>query len=190
MPKSALTAPLSHPPFTFKAANNGAQTLKAIGYINGKKAAEHIVIRPEKPSGIRLRAQSNAPLSANGSDAAREMPAFASSCADGIDAAFGNDGNPARSWRPADTDAAPYWYVDMQTTQSISTLEISWNESEPHRFFVEVAQDTDSWSIVTEYRSDASEFGTRLPLEASGRYLRIRFTDKTSGFSMLYAYKK
>ncbi len=125
----------------------------------------------------------------SGSDAAREKPAYASSCADGVEAAYGNDGNPARSWSPAAGDEAPYWYVDMGEVQSISTMEISWNESELHSFVVETSDDAEHWTEVLNYLSDTAEFGTRLALSAAGRYLRLRFGGRTSGFSMFYLYK-
>ena len=45
---------LNHPPFTFKIEAFEPGTLKAIGFINGRAVAEHVVKTPGKPSGLKL----------------------------------------------------------------------------------------------------------------------------------------
>lgn len=61
---------LKHPPFTFNNIAFEPGELKAEGYINGTKIAEHIVITPEKPVSISLTADlSGRPLKADGADA-------------------------------------------------------------------------------------------------------------------------
>lgn len=66
--KMLPTDSLPHPPFTFKNANNNAKELTAIGYINGKALTKQTVTKPQNASAIRIKAESEAPIKANGSD--------------------------------------------------------------------------------------------------------------------------
>lgn len=45
---------LKHPPFTFKVAKFAPGELKAVGYINGKAAAEHKVVTPGSAARLRM----------------------------------------------------------------------------------------------------------------------------------------
>ncbi|UMB54048.1 DUF4982 domain-containing protein [Lutibacter sp. A64] len=48
------TTNLNHPPFTFNVGSFEAGTLKAEGFINGKKVAEDIVITPKKATSLKV----------------------------------------------------------------------------------------------------------------------------------------
>ncbi|MBR6637636.1 MAG: DUF4982 domain-containing protein, partial [Lachnospiraceae bacterium] len=61
--------PLVHPPFFFKLDKFEAGELKAVGYINGKKAAEHVVRTPKKSVSVRFRRADNRALLGDGLDA-------------------------------------------------------------------------------------------------------------------------
>ncbi|QHI39266.1 Beta-galactosidase [Kordia antarctica] len=50
----ANTENLKHPPFTFKLNTFKAGTLKAIGFVDGKKVAEDTVITPQKPTELKV----------------------------------------------------------------------------------------------------------------------------------------
>ncbi|MDO7173165.1 glycoside hydrolase family 2 protein [Mariniflexile sp. AS56] len=45
---------LKHPPFTFNMPEFKAGALKAVGYIDGKEVAEHLVQTPKKPTGLKV----------------------------------------------------------------------------------------------------------------------------------------
>lgn len=62
------TASLPHAPIIFKNANNNAKILTAIGYIDGKAVAEQTVAKPQNATAIKLKAESETPVRANGSD--------------------------------------------------------------------------------------------------------------------------
>lgn len=64
--QNALTTHLSHPPFTFNTSCMQSGTVKAVGYITGKKAAEHTVSTASVPDHMTLQAdESGAPLTQN-----------------------------------------------------------------------------------------------------------------------------
>ncbi len=68
--KNRFTDKLSHPPFNFHLNEFEKGELKALGYIDGKKVAEHIVMTPEAPQKIDIVIdESNRNLQADGSDA-------------------------------------------------------------------------------------------------------------------------
>jgi len=48
------TDKLNHPPFTFKVGKFEAGTLKAVGFVNGKKVATDIVKTPKQASGLKI----------------------------------------------------------------------------------------------------------------------------------------
>ncbi len=57
------------PPFEFKIANFEAGQIKAIGYINGRKAAEHVINTPEEPDHLEIQIdESGRPLKAGCND--------------------------------------------------------------------------------------------------------------------------
>lgn len=63
---SRMSSHLKHPPFVFGVSNFKAGTLRAVGYIDGKEAAEHQVSTPGKPAKIQLSAdRSGKDFSAN-----------------------------------------------------------------------------------------------------------------------------
>lgn len=66
--KMLSTESLPHPPTTFKNANNKANELVAVGYINGKEVTKQTVTKPQNAAAIKLKAESNEPIKANGSD--------------------------------------------------------------------------------------------------------------------------
>jgi len=61
--------PIIHPPFFFKLDKFEPGELKAVGYINGKKATEHTVRTPKEPVAIRFRRADNRVLTGDGVDA-------------------------------------------------------------------------------------------------------------------------
>jgi beta-galactosidase len=68
--KDRISNNLNHPPFTFYPANFEEGTLEAIGYIDGKKVANHKQVTPVAPAKIVLSADlSNKPLEAGCNDA-------------------------------------------------------------------------------------------------------------------------
>lgn len=63
------TEHLDHPPFTFDLSGHtpGQGTLRAEGYINGKKVAEFVRKAPDAANKITLRAENDSPLKLDGS---------------------------------------------------------------------------------------------------------------------------
>lgn len=66
--KMISTESLKHPPITFVGANSSASELKAVGYIGGEAVAEYTVKAPKKASALKLVAETDKALCANGSD--------------------------------------------------------------------------------------------------------------------------
>lgn len=67
--KNEFSSELPHPPFVFEMANYQKGTLKAIGFINGKKVAEHRVQSANEPSKIILTYDlSNVKINSKGMD--------------------------------------------------------------------------------------------------------------------------
>lgn len=52
--KNSISEELPHPPFEFEVSKFEKGTLKAIGYVNGKEVATHLVSTPEKPERLEL----------------------------------------------------------------------------------------------------------------------------------------
>ncbi len=67
--RNAFSDQLPHPPFVFKISSFQRGILRAVGIINGKKLAEHIVKSPESPSAIELVIdESNVKINPNNPD--------------------------------------------------------------------------------------------------------------------------
>jgi beta-galactosidase len=67
--KDLQSTNLKHPPFTFHLSSYSEGTLTAVGYINQKKAAEHMVKTPDAAASIQLRIdESGKPLQAGKND--------------------------------------------------------------------------------------------------------------------------
>lgn len=52
--KNEISTKLNHPPFTFKMKSFQPGTIKAIGYLEGKKVMEEIIMTPQKPSKLKI----------------------------------------------------------------------------------------------------------------------------------------
>ncbi len=124
------------------------------------------------------------------SDRAREMPAYASSCADGCTAEYGNNGEPSTFWYPSATDENVWWYVDTGAVYDFKRIEICWNNSRAHRFVISLSEDGENWTEVldnsdnTENESQSTE-----AISGRGRFVRISFAENCGqGFNMFYAY--
>jgi len=126
------------------------------------------------------------------SDKAREKAAYSSSNADSCTAKYGNDGNPGTFWCPDSEDSNAWWYVDTGDVYDFERIEISWNNSEIHKFTVEISDDGESWRTALDmWENDKAESQTVEAIDGSGRYIRISFAENSGqGFNMFYAYGK
>jgi beta-galactosidase len=65
----AFSSQLNYPPFTFSMESYREGTLKAIGYVNGKQVAEHLVRSPQEPVALAVEYDlSGIPLNTSGKD--------------------------------------------------------------------------------------------------------------------------
>ncbi len=126
------------------------------------------------------------------SDRARERISYASSCADGCIAEYGNNGEPSTFWYPSPADENIWWYVDTGDVYEFERIEICWNSSEAHRFTVQLSDDAQHWTTVLDMSENSkSESQTVAAITGKGRYVRICFDENNGhGFNMFYAYGK
>ena len=110
---------------------------------------------------------------------------WASSSAEGSDAAYGNDGDPAKYWIPASDDPAPAWYFDADGLYDLYAVELYWNTENAHRYAIDISTDGENWTTVADHLDTASPALKTTTDAFSGlaRYVRVRLpAGTTDGF--------
>lgn len=125
------------------------------------------------------------------SSVTREKEAFASSSREDSDPSYGSNGVPGWYWYPASL-GDEWWYIDTKGIYELDNVQMTWNEAEEHRYFIDISTDGITWTNV----ADRSEEGTDdirpyESVEGTARYIRVRLPEGRTveqGFGLLDAY--
>lgn len=110
-----------------------------------------------------------------------DAPTSATSCAEGSDPAYGNDGDPAKYWTPAADDPAPAWQFDARGLYNIATVALTWNGEGTHKYAIDLSTDGQNWATAVDHlENGVSGKTTTDALSGMTRFVRIRLTAGTT----------
>ena len=108
-------------------------------------------------------------------------PATATSCAEGSDPAYGNDGDPAKYWTPAPDDQNPAWQFDAGGLYQISQVVLSWNSEAAHYYTIDLSTDGVHWTTAVDRMEGSTATQTTTDtLSGLTRYVRISLKSGTT----------
>jgi len=131
-------------------------------------------------------------------DIAREKPAFASSCAEGCEAEYGNSGNPGLWWKAEKNVAGEWWMVDTGALHQLSSVNIVWPKEHAYQYIIESSCDAFAenaeWDLLMSKADNViPSINTNDDINNVGRYVRITLTgnvddDNPASFNMFSVY--
>ena len=125
--------------------------------------------------------QNLAPDTCNSPDIALNKPAHASSLENAQFPASGAfDGNLTTRWSSAYSDPQ-YIYVDLGNRYDICNVRILWETALGKDFQIQIADDTSNWKTLANISNNGSQDNS-IPVQATGRYVRILGTARGTGF--------
>ena len=119
-----------------------------------------------------------------GTNIALNKSAFASSIENGgTIASYAVDGN-ATGTRWSSAFADPQWiYVDLGATYAINRVKITWENAKGKDYQIQVTNDTSNWgTAVKSITGNNALINDHTDIVATGRYVRIYGTARTSGY--------
>jgi beta-galactosidase len=113
-------------------------------------------------------------------------PTSASSEAAGHLARYGNDGDDTTSWQPQDSDANPWWQVDLERDITMSGASIDFPVADIYKYKVETSMDGTNWTMAvdrTQNNRKESLSALKFPKGTTGHSVRVTFVGKPAGIS-------
>lgn len=125
------------------------------------------------------------------SSVSREKQAFASSSAEDSEPSYGSNGVPGWFWYPA-TLGDEWWYIDTYGFYDLDNVEMTWNESEAHKYKIEISTDGVNWTVAADRSGNTSvETRTHDQVQGLARFIKVSLpAGRTTkqGFGLFDAY--
>ena len=115
---------------------------------------------------------------------ALNRPASASSNAG--TAGYGNDGDTTTSWQAATTDTAPWWSVSLESTYTVSSVQLTFPTAANYRYTIDVSPDGTQWTTKVDQSQNTSTAQTRTATASFGTgigFVRVSFTGPPAGLA-------
>jgi hypothetical protein len=115
-------------------------------------------------------------------------PILASSETPDHAASFGNDGSTATFWQPQDSDANPWWQVDLERSVTMEQDKINFPSAENYRYKIETSSDGQHWTLAADQTQTASTDQIRTDVFAnttSAHLVRVTFAGKPAAIAEL-----
>lgn len=154
---------------------DGTITITTVGdpqFVSGQTP-----LAPDRPY-VRF-SQSTSPEGVS-QNVALNHPANASSEASGHSAALAIDGDGKTGWQATDTDANPWWQVDLEALYSIQSVETTFGAEGNHQYKIEASPDGSTWKLLVDQTQATGTQKVRTDACAKNdhnRFLRFSLTE-------------
>jgi beta-galactosidase len=101
-------------------------------------------------------------------------------------ASNGNDGDTTTSWQAASTDASPWWQVFLESSYTVSSVQLTFPTADNYRYTIDVSPDGTQWTTKVDQSQNTSTSQTRTATTAFGSgisYVRVSFTGQPAGLA-------
>jgi beta-galactosidase len=98
----------------------------------------------------------------------------------------GNDGDATTSWQAATTDAAPWWSVSLESTYTVSSVQLTFPTAANYRYTIDVSPDGTQWTTKVDQSQNTSTSQTRTATTNFGTgigFVRVSFTGQPAGLA-------
>ncbi len=154
---------------------DGTITIKTLGdpqFIPGRTP-----LAPDRPYVRFVNADVHTRI--NGQNIALDHPVSSSSETQGHEARLANDGNPATGWHPAGNQPGAWWQIDLESGNSIASVETTFGDEANYRYKIEASPDGSAWTMLSDQTKTMSTAKVRTDACAKNtrsRYLRLTIT--------------
>jgi len=115
-------------------------------------------------------------------------PSLASSEAPDHPASNANDGTATTNWQPADSDANPWWQVDLERAVTLTRARLTFPAPGNYRYKIETSADDQHWTLVTDQTQTTATDAVRtetFPAGTAGHLLRVTFVGRPAALAEL-----
>jgi len=98
----------------------------------------------------------------------------------------GNDGDATTSWQAATTDATPWWSVSLESTYTVSSVQLTFPTAANYRYTIDVSADGTQWTTKVDESQNTSTAQTRTATTNFGTgigFVRVSFTGQPAGLA-------
>ena len=99
-------------------------------------------------------------------------------------AGYGNDGDSTTSWQAASTDANPWWTVSLESSYTVSSVQLGFPTAANYRYTIDVSPDGTQWTTKVDQSQTTSTEQTRAATASFGSgigFVRVSFTGQPAG---------
>ena len=97
-----------------------------------------------------------------------------------------NDGDTTTSWVSAATDTKPTWTLSLESTYTISSVQLTFPTAANYRYTIDVSPDGTQWTTAVDQSTTTSTAQTRTATTGFGTgtgFVRVSFTGQPAGLS-------
>jgi hypothetical protein len=101
-------------------------------------------------------------------------------------ASDGNDGDTTTSWQAATTDTTPWWSVSLESTYTVSSVQLTFPTAANYRYTIDVSPDGTQWTTKVDQSQNTSTAQTRTATTSFGTgigFVRVSFTGQPAGLA-------
>ena len=101
-------------------------------------------------------------------------------------AGSGNDGDTTTSWQAATTDTNPWWSVSLESTYTVSSVQLTFPTAANYRYTIDVSPDGTQWTTKVDQSQNTSTAQTRTATANFGTgigFVRVSFTGQPAGLA-------
>jgi len=98
----------------------------------------------------------------------------------------GNDGDTTTSWQAATTDTNPWWSVSLESTYTVSSVQLTFPTAANYRYTIDVSPDGTQWTTKVDQSQNTSTAQTRTATTSFGAgigFVRVSFTGQPAGLA-------
>jgi hypothetical protein len=98
----------------------------------------------------------------------------------------GNDGDSTTSWQAASTDANPWWSVSLESSYTVSSVQLTFPTAANYRYTIDVSPDGTQWTTKVDQSQNTSTTQIRTATTSFGSgvgYVRVSFTGQPAGLA-------
>ena len=101
-------------------------------------------------------------------------------------ASDGNDGDTTTSWQAATTDTTPWWSVSLESTYTVSSVQLVFPAAGNYRYTIDVSPDGTQWTTKVDQSQATSTDQTRTATTSFGSglgFVRVSFAGQPAGLA-------
>ena len=98
----------------------------------------------------------------------------------------GNDGDSTTAWQAATTDTKPWWSVSLESTYTVTSVQLTFPTAANYRYTIDVSPDGTQWTTKVDQSQNTSTAQTRTATASFGSgvgYVRVSFTGQPAGLA-------